>query len=383
MMKPVPTSFGREQPHAPEPVLPTKILRVHEDSPFGAETLHDRLKEGYYPPRELIGSDPSTKKDDEVFGVDISDGETELRDALCPPGLSEALAKGLVNATIDVVSMPGGFFGGGESETSSSEMGVLGEAMAELVNQKRGMNESSGRVDLHWRSEKRTAIRSLKNTSDLRKRIKVLLKLRNKVLKRMHAVTTNACKRAGWADAIRMEAWASNGYLPRIVASTLEYYVSLHQHLMELATTQNDSWDFVKVELDHHVEEMELIRSTADSRLQAICLLYAYLRDGHQGGWYSSSLQSKRNLELYGKVISPPSAGSSITTNSIAYQDDTGPSCCFKCATCLHLGGSANCPWANLSDIQARKSGAKALRGLSQGTPRGRGRGKKDEDADD
>jgi hypothetical protein len=178
------------------------------------DSFLDRMKAGYYPPRELIGADLSTKKEDEAFGVDITDGETELRDALCPPGLSDSLAKGLINATIDVVSMPGGFFGGGESETTSSEMGVLGEAMAELVNQKRGMSESTGRIDLHWRSEKRTSIRSLKNVTELRKRIKVLLKLRTKVVKRMHSVTTNACKRAGWVDAIRTEAWATNGFLP-------------------------------------------------------------------------------------------------------------------------------------------------------------------------
>jgi hypothetical protein len=50
------------------------------------------------------------------------------------------------------------------------------------------------------------------------------------------------------------------------------------------------------------MDEMELLRSTVDSRLQAICTLYAYLRDGHQSGWYSSSLQAKRNMELYGQV---------------------------------------------------------------------------------
>jgi hypothetical protein len=266
------------------------------------ETIHDHMKNGYYPPKELIGADPSTWKEDVVFGVDIgvdiADRETEVRDALCPPRLSEALAKGLVNATADVVSMPGGFFGSGDSEGTLNEMGVLGEAMAKLVNQKRGgTHDSSGRADLHWRSEKGTAIRSLKNVTKLHKRIKVLLKLQNKVLKRMHLVTINACKQAGWANMIRMEAWASNGYLPRIVASTKEYYVSSHQHLMEMATSQNDSWDFVKVELDHHVDELELIcSSTAHSRLQAICTLFTYLRDGHQGGWYSSSLQSKRNM---------------------------------------------------------------------------------------
>jgi viroplasmin and RNaseH domain-containing protein len=359
--------------------LTGRTCRVQEAAFVEPEGRQTGETEGYYPPRELIGVDPSTKKEDEVFGVDIATGEADLRDALCPPGLSDALAKGLVNATIDVVSMPGGFFGGGDGETSSNEMGVLGEAMAELVNQKRGMAESSGRVDLHWRSEKRTSIRSLKDVSELRKRIKILLKLRNKVLKRMHSVTTNSCKRAGWMDAIRIEAWSTNGYLPRIVLSTMEYYISLHQHLMEMATAQNDSWLFVKVELDHHVEELELIRSIADSRIQAICSLYAYLRDGHQSGWYSSSLQAKRNMELFGKVGSSQSSVSTAMTDG-----DAGPSCCIKCGTCLHLGGSPNCPWANLPDAQARKSGTKALRGLSQGNlKKGKGAKSKDDDSED
>jgi hypothetical protein len=34
----------------------------------------------------IDADDPSTKKEDGVFGIDITDGEAELRDALCPPG---------------------------------------------------------------------------------------------------------------------------------------------------------------------------------------------------------------------------------------------------------------------------------------------------------
>ena len=118
--------------------IPAKASSSHKHEVLTnrPDVVQERAAEGYYPPRELIGVDPSTKTEDEVFGIDVASGEAELRDALCPPGLSDALAKGLVNATIDVVSMPGGFFGGGESETILSETGVLGEAMAELVNQK-------------------------------------------------------------------------------------------------------------------------------------------------------------------------------------------------------------------------------------------------------
>ncbi len=83
------------------------------------------------------------KEEDKVFGIDMARGEAKLQDDLCPPRLSDVSATGLINAAVDVVSMPGRSFGGGDSETLS-KMSVLGEAMAELVNQKGGMAETSG-----------------------------------------------------------------------------------------------------------------------------------------------------------------------------------------------------------------------------------------------
>jgi hypothetical protein len=98
---------------------------------------------GILSPQNLIRMDTSMKEEDKVFGIDMARGEAKLQDDLCPPPLSNALAKSLINAAVDVVSMPGRFFGGGDSETLS-KMSVLGEAMAELVNQKGGMAETSG-----------------------------------------------------------------------------------------------------------------------------------------------------------------------------------------------------------------------------------------------
>jgi hypothetical protein len=50
--------------------------------------------------------------------------------------------------------------------------------------------------------------------------------------------------------------------------------------LMGLATTENVPWSYVQIEIDHHIEELDLIRSSQDSRIQALLGLYAYLRDG-------------------------------------------------------------------------------------------------------
>jgi hypothetical protein len=79
----------------------------------------------YYPPDVLVGPDPSIGNEDAFFEIDVNMGESELRAALCPSDMTEAVSKGLMNATIDVVSMPGGFFGG-EVSQASSELGVLG-----------------------------------------------------------------------------------------------------------------------------------------------------------------------------------------------------------------------------------------------------------------
>jgi viroplasmin and RNaseH domain-containing protein len=74
-----------------EKLLPTPMdlnirnCRLQDTSGVKLEARQTGETEGYYPPRELIGVDPSTKKEDEVFGVDIATGEADLWDALCPP----------------------------------------------------------------------------------------------------------------------------------------------------------------------------------------------------------------------------------------------------------------------------------------------------------
>jgi hypothetical protein len=137
---------------------------------------------GHYPPDVSVGPDPSVGDEDEFFEVNVNMGESELRAALCPSDMSEAVAKGLMNATIDVVSMPGGFFGGDMSQ-ALSELGILGAAVEELVNQRQGSSQSSGRMDLHRRNKDRTSIRSIKNAELMRKRIVKLQKLQPKAIK--------------------------------------------------------------------------------------------------------------------------------------------------------------------------------------------------------
>jgi hypothetical protein len=266
---------------------------------------------------------------------------------------------------VDVVALPGGFTGNtGGTEEGGREMGLLGESLEEITHQGRhGAVDTIGRSDLQWRHGKRTSLRSIKDAGMLHKRVGVLMKLRKKVVKRTITSVTNACRRSGWQDKHRIQAWAYGGYITKIVMDTFDFYVSLHQHLLQMADVDQAGWDYAHMELEHHIDELSTIRDTADYRLQALCMIYSYLRDGHNGGWYSTELHNKRNLVL----LRGRQGGN----------DDFH---CPKCGTSLHGGGRPCCPWKNCNDEQAQKHGQAAIRKLAYKT---KGKAKKDDDEDE
>jgi hypothetical protein len=167
------------------------------------------------PPLSLIGPDPSTKKEDELFDFEYG-SEVEVRTRMCPPGLGPDHAKSLANAVVDVMALPGGFTGGNE-EKEGSDMAMMSAALAELVQQGRSSTENATKSELHWRSDKRIGLRYIKDLNTLIKRLKDLLKLRDRVLKNMIKATVNVLKRAGWTDMDAINAWGVGGYFTKLV----------------------------------------------------------------------------------------------------------------------------------------------------------------------
>jgi hypothetical protein len=273
------------------------------------------------------------------------------------PGLSTDHAKALANAVTDVVALPGGFKGGSE-EKEGSDFAMMSEALAELVHQGRSSTEGATKSDLQWRSDKRTGLRTVRDPLSLTKRLKDLLKLRDRVLKNMIRATVNVLKRAGWTDEDAINAWAIGGYYTKMVRDSMDAWIALHQHFLGLATTERVPWSYVQVEIDHHVEELEMIRNTQDSRLQALCAIYAYLRDGHAGSWHSTSLQYKRNTAIYTKVES---------ADSCAIAPGQSFPGCSHCGTIMHTGGKSQCPWKNHSKKKAKLKANSALLNLGDG----------------
>jgi hypothetical protein len=312
------------------------------------------------PPMSLIGPDLSTKKEDELFGFEYG-SEIETRTSMCPPGLGPDHAKSLTNAVVDVVALPGGFTGGND-EKEGSDLAMMSAALEELVHQGRSTAESSTKSDLQWRSDKRTGLRSVKDSPALGKRLKDLLKLRDRVIKNMIRATVNVLKRAGWSDMDAINAWAVGGYFTKMIRDSMDAWIALHQHLLGMATTENVPWDYVQVKIDHHVEELELLRNTQDSRLQALCANYIYLRDGHAGSWHSTSLQYKRNAEIFSKVADPDFCRPFVEHAGSSVKAFPG---CGHCGTIIHTGGKSQCPWKKFSKKKAKLKANATLHALA------------------
>jgi hypothetical protein len=309
-----------------------------------------------YPPLELMGPDPSAKKDDELFGIDLG-SEIGLRDKLCPPGTTREQAKSMSDGMPDVVALPGGFING--EEESGGDLGMMGAALEELVRRGRTENDITTKSDLHWKSHGRTALRSVKNLALLMKRCKILASCRNRVVKNTVRHAQNVLERAGWSDPGLIKAWSTNGFYARVIRDSIDAWIALHQHLLVLSLTENMPWSYVQVEIDHHVEELQAIRSTHDSRLQALCAIYTYLRDGQAGSWHSTALQYKRNAQVFSQAGRP--------TVDEESPSDVNFAGCPWCNTSMHSGGKIACPWKALSKQAARKKAAHALRTLADG----------------
>ena len=314
---------------------------------------------GDYPPSQLLGHDSSNGKEDEIFGVDLCQGERELRNKFTPPKLDEGQKRGLVANTIDVVSLPGMYNPTEDGDQDgTSEMTLLGEAMEELVNQRRLGGENAGRSDLHWRSDRRVSLSNIKSMVDLRKRVQVLGKLMPKIRKRMIQLSSNACRNGGMRDETVIHSWANYGWLTVIVTQTFLFYMGLHHHLLSGGETHG--WEFVKAEKDYYAEELRMLRSTSDSRLHCICSSYTLLRDGYKNNWFHAAIQQERNAIMF-----YPSSGGGLISKEL----NTSPSefgICSKCGTTLHGSDPETCPWKNQTDEKARKNAALALKNMSK-----------------
>jgi hypothetical protein len=318
--------------------------------------------EGFFPPAKLMGPDPN-KESDTFYGLEVG-SERTLRRGMAPADVDDDMAKDMATAMLDAVAVPGtsSVSSGGDVDQQMTDLGLVGGAIHHLVDQ--AADERSGRerirVDSAWQSSSRNSLGSVKSAEMLQPRFSDLTGLRDKVFKSFHRRLQNILTNAGWSE-IRAQAWAMTGYHAKIATGTYNAYVSLHLHLVGLSN-RGVPWATLNLTIKHHVKKLGEIRSYSECRLQALCKIYCYLRNGQAVNWYVAELQAERLLELQLTGASTP-----VRSNVSNPDAATTRKVCPKCLSLVHTGGKAKCPWKDESDKVAIAAANKVMAGAAAG----------------
>jgi hypothetical protein len=130
------------------------------------------------PPLKFFGPDPSEKTEEEFYGYDLS-AKWDVNKNLLPEGMEPELGKGIAQAVTDVVSLPGGF----QSNLGNEEEGLalFTQSMTEMAHGSKAEADIFGRPDFNWRASGRTSLKSVTSAAKLQKRVKMLVKLGQRV----------------------------------------------------------------------------------------------------------------------------------------------------------------------------------------------------------
>ena len=293
---------------------------------------------------EHIGIDPSLGKDNELFNISIKN-VNGLEEGLGPSGIGKTTRHLLLEQIEDMTAYPR------HSSTSATEgIGELVEAVTGFKHQEQ--EKLGGSNDTGWKHKNRNVLGSVKSSNDLNNVLSYLLEEQHTILEtcagNMESVLINA--RVGSDLATQMVA-SSLGF--RISRDTLHSYFSLLNHLAGVNSTSG--WELCKEQLSHHSEKIGLIRNKYRSRLQMVCKIYIYLREGQSKNWMSLKLHTAQLNSLTKLITTNNGGGTSGGTNTTGY----GP--CSHCKTTLHGGGKNSCPWKDESSAEAKKKAKKVL----------------------
>ena len=296
------------------------------------------------PPIVLNGKDPSTKKEDEVFLLDMDvDGKT-LMTKLAPPSLTPEMAREVSETALDVVALPGKIYSTDDRGDTADD---IQNSLAELTTLRRQeLHGETTRFDSKWSSANRTSLRAIKTLDDLQDHLRDVQTVGDTSMKRVVTKQRAILNRMPWTPTV-IDIWSYGGYITVISRHTFRLYVSLLLHLLDVE--RDMTWKLAKQEVDFYVKKFTLIRSNSDTRLQALCRIYILLRDNHEADWRSSKLEYEKLAALHQKI-------QTFDVESLL---------CKKCNTTLH--GLNGCPWSHLSNTGAKKAGRKALTAMAGG----------------
>ena len=282
-----------------------------------------------------MGVDPSMGKDTELFGLDVKNVNT-LEKGLSPHNLGKKTASLFLEQIDDMAAYPRH-----SSHKTQEALGDFVEAVTDLNHHQQGRR--GGVRDTGWKSKSRNSLDLIKNGQDLDAALSYLMEEQHTIMETCSGDLESVLVNSQVDDETAISVVADSLAL-RIGRDTLHSYMSLLNHLSSICSTRG--WDACKPQIRHHAEKIGLIRVRYRHRLQMICKLYIYLRDGQYKNWMSMKLQSAEISSLRSQLGRQGGDGGTQGYN------------CSHCKSSLHGGGKGSCPWKDKDSSEAKKAAA-------------------------
>ena len=290
-----------------------------------------------------VGVDPSLGKENELFGIGIKNVNV-LEAGLAPTNAGKKTICIFVEQIDDVTAYPRHI-----NHKNSEGLGEFVDAVASMKNERDG--RQGGARDTGWRSKTRNALEYIKNMDGLNAAISYLLEEQHNILETsqgdMESILINA-----HIDDEDATSIATNSLAMRITRDSLHSYMSLLNHLAGVANIRG--WEACYSQLKHHSDKLGLIRGKYRHRLQLVCRIYTYLRDGQSKSWMSLKIQQNEITSLRSQM----DQGDGVVQGYA----------CSHCKTALHGGGRSSCPWVSKTSTEAKKAANAFMLRMSDGT---------------
>jgi hypothetical protein len=285
-------------------------------------------------------------KESELFEIDLKN-VVNLEKGLAPSKLGKRTTSIFLEQIDDVTAYPRH-----ANHRSSKGLGDFVEAVADLNQERQGRKE--GTRDTGWKGKTRNALGYIKTSDELGAALSYLLKEQHTILETCQGDFESILINAQINEAMATEI-VVNSLAMRIVRDTLHLYVGLLTHLAGINNTRG--WSVCLPQLQHHAEKLGLLRGKYRHRVQLMCKVYIYLRDGQSKNWMSLKLQYAELTSLRAQVQGNGETGGIVHGYG-----------CSHCKSGLHGGGRTACPWKDKTSNEAKKCAATFMLRMSDGS---------------
>jgi hypothetical protein len=310
-----------------------------------------------------MGPDKSVGKSKEIHGTSIQI-EPEILKKLCPKGVTAAVRKELMEASVDILTLPGKL--NASSNAAAVEGSLMFDQFAEAVGD---LNDVSARRvgaatrDTQWKLASKNTMEKIKTIEDCNTAADELSCEAETVLANMDASMKEILYASGWA-AQDTDSFCLIGLLPRIIRSTMSLYQELFLVFQRLAVAHPNQWDEVGLEyVTHHAKAFGRIRKCAQTRSQMILQNYTYLRDAKTKNFMDMKLLGALSLKWHSLAMAGTPAARPKSLVSPKAAPTPPPWTCAHCHTVdLHEGGARRCVARDLPILRARRIALEALK---------------------